>query len=314
MDLQEFAKQFGEEAAVTYRYKDAEFNLMFSRYANGNWKVNLVDPSVPAGKDISEDVELQNELSVPVKALLADEFIALSSNNQDVMRFLLNANMIVKHAFYMEKGGESANGRPVTKDAYQFSPDFIDYVRLELGIELNKKRQANTLAGFVLNRPTGGYSRFNFDRDKQLRDNPDLGKNSPDTSKAPGVKLPSFPAELKAQADELVEGLEYEVDGEMVGVNLSVKRYATNANWYVDIRTSEGNVQIVVLSNHGSAKQNQHIVDLNLVTEEAIGDQVTLAWLQASELFESIDTETKTGKLSQVGLIALKQQLTGATK
>lgn len=314
MDLQEFAKQFGEEAAVTYRYKDAEFNLMFSRYANGNWKVNFVDASVATGKVISAETELHNELSVPVKALLADDFIALSSANQDIMRFLLNANMIVKHPFYMEKAGESASGRPVSNDAYQFSPDFIEYVRLQVGYVLRNQRQVVDMPGFVIDRPTSGYNRFNFDRDKQLRDNPDLGKNSPASRPEGGVKLPSFPAELKAQADELVDGLEYVVDGETVGVTLNVKRYATNANWYADLRTTQGNIQLVVLTNHGQVKSNQHVVDLNFAGTDVLGDQVPLTWLKETGLFDSIDSVAHTGKLSQVGLIAFKQQLTGSVK
>lgn len=310
MDLQEFSKQFGNDTTTSFQYNNENFNLLFSRYENGNWCLNLVSDQQPIG-EISDDLSLANELTVPTKALLADDFIALSSEKQDYLRLLANANVIIKHPFFMEKVENYSKGRPITKDAYQLHPDFMTYIKKQVHINLKGKRTPSSL-GFVINKPSEGLDRIIFDRDRQLRDNPDLAMNSAETTDNGKHGEDDISPALKVKATNILEDLAYlDQDGNSISAGLRVKKYAVNGAFYLELNDKETQTQQIIISDHGIVKQlgKQVKVNLPINDEELVGAQISKNWLLTSGLFDSVDTDNMIANLSIIGQAVLKMKV-----
>lgn len=305
MDLSEFSQKFGAEAAPNYRFRGEPFNLSFTRYENGNWCVNLVT----VGED-DEQPTLANEVTIPLKSKIADDFIALASNQGEYIKFFLNNNIIVKHPFFMEKVGQPGEVRPLVNESYQLTPDFVAFVEQQSGYDMTKQR--DLAVNFVLERSTSGFTRLIFERDAQLRENPDLGMadggsdarhNSNQNDRGLGS------VEDQMTATEILDGLTYQVGDEAIPVELNVKRYAVDGNWYVDIRTQDTQEMLCILTDHGTKLNSRYQLRLNLQTGAAVGDQVTEAWLQNTQLFKQINVAERKAELNSVGLLILEGQV-----
>ncbi|MCM0598544.1 hypothetical protein [Periweissella fabalis] len=304
MDLSEFSQKFGAESAPNYRFRGEPFNLSFTRYENGNWCINLAE--------IIEDDEpmLANELTVPIKAKLADDFIALASNQSEYFKFFLNNNIIVKHPFFMEKIGQPGELRPMLNEAYQLTPDFIAYIAKHSGYYMTTQRDVNV--SFILNRPTSGFTRLIFERDVQLRENPDLGVSDSrgnthhDNDKTSDTKTN---VEEQMTATEILDNLTYSVAGDEVPVDLNVKRYAVDGNWYVDIRARDTQETLCILTNHSQKLNSRYQLAINVQDGPMIGDQVTETWLNETKLFKHIDVHQGKAELNNIGLLILEGQI-----
>ncbi|CAH0417073.1 hypothetical protein KAR50_04725 [Periweissella fabaria] len=305
MDLSEFSQKFGAEAAPNYRFRGEPFNLSFTRYENGNWCVNLAEVT-----DDNDQLTLANEVTVPLKSKIADDFIALASNQGEYIKFFLNNNIIVKHPFFMEKTGQPGEIRPLVNETYQLTPDFIAFVEQQSGYNMTDQRDVTV--SFVVERPTSGFTRLIFDRDAQLRENPDLGmadggsgqrRNSEQTANG------AASMEDQLTASEILDELTYPIDGNDVPVELNVKRYAVDGNWYVDIRTRDTQETLCILTDHGPKLSSRYQLHVNLQENQAIGDQVTQAWLQATKLFKQINVSERKAELNSVGLLVLEGQV-----
>lgn len=304
MDLSEFSQKFGAQSAPTYQYRGEPFNLKFSRYENGNWQVNLITPT---SDEMTEPV-VANEITVALKSKLADDFIALAANKQEYLKFLLNNNIIVKHPFFSEKVGQPGENRPLINEAYQFTPDFIAYVQHQSGYDMTTERDISVI--FELDRPTSGFTRLIFERDAQLRENPDLGKNDSSENRHANTNEKQIGSkEDQVAAASVLETLTYIANGEEVPVVLHVKRYAIDGNWYVDLRERDTQSTICIITDHGPKLSSRYQLHLNLATSNGFGDQINVAWLKATELFSNIDVANNKGELNTVGLLVLTGQL-----
>lgn len=305
MDLSEFSQKFGAQAAPNYHFRGEPFNLKFSRYENGNWQVNLV---AITQVDMPTAVTA-NEITVAVKSHLADDFLALNTQKQEYLKFLLQNNIIIKHPFFTEKIGNPGEIRQQVNEIYQLTPDFVSYVQQQSGYDLTT--QHDVALTFELDRPTSGFTRLIFERDAQLRENPDLGKNdnNPSRSAKAATKVSAGNQEEQIKAANIIEDLTYQINGNDVPVEFHVSRYAVDGNWYLDLRERDTNNIICIISDHGAKSTSKYQVYLNLKTPNGTGDQMSSEWLAGTEMFNKIDTELKKGELNSIGLLVLAAKL-----
>lgn len=310
MDLQEFSQKFGIDTTTSFQYNNENFNLLFSRYENGNWCLNLISDQNPIG-EINADIVPANELTVATKALLADDFIVISSQQQAYLKLLSNANVIINHPFFMEKVENYSKGRPVTKDAYQLHPDFITYIKKQVKVNLKGARNLATV-GFIINKPSDGFDRIIFDRDRQLRDNPELALNNGGIADNAKSGRPEIAPALKVQATNVLEDLAYiDSEGNPIEVGLRVKKYAVDGAFYLELNDKTTQTQLVIISNHGTVKQLSKQVKVNLGSGDVFqfGTQISKEWLLTSGLFESVDETNAVANLSVVGQAVLQMKV-----
>lgn len=300
MDLSEFSQKFGVQSAPTYQFRGEPFNLRFDRYENGNWQINLLLPNA----DDKLDKNIANELTVAIKSKIADDFIALDTSKQEYIKFLLKNNIIVKHPFFAEKETRFGQTMSTVNETYQFTPDFVSYVQQKINYNMSSRHDVEVK--FTLDRRVNGFTRLIFDRDVQLKENPDLGKNNSETHRGNNESDDKIGTkEEQVTAANILENLTYLLDGEELPVELNVKKYAVTGNWYIDLR-DDNNMMLCVVTDHGPKLSSKYQMYVNLVKNNSTGRQISIECLKQTQLFEKIDQFENKAKLNTVGLIALQ--------